>query len=203
MDSAVHIRTQDARERILEASYELFVARGVRSVGVNEIVDTAGVTRTTFYSHFPSKNDLIAAFFDRRKTLFTLGYLTAESEARASTPREQLLAILDIFDEWFKAPDFAGCPYVRALLEAGPRDPVGAASLAYLDDIRSTVKDTATALGLSDPDDFAYCWVLLLQGAIASAVGIDPHSGARLKKMGQHLIKLHTPLTPNQPRTRS
>lgn len=189
---------QDERERILAVSYDLFVARGVRAVGVNEIVASAGIAEATFYEYFPTKNDLIAAFFERRKTLFTLGYLTAESQARASTAREQLLAILDIFDEWFSAPDFTGCPYIRALLEVGPDDPVGAASVAYLDDIRSSVKDAATTMGLTDPDDFSYCWVLLLQGAIASAVGIDPNSGTRLKKMGEHLITIHTPHTPTR-----
>jgi AcrR family transcriptional regulator len=189
-----HPPTENARERILTVSYDLFVARGVRAVGVNEIVKAANVAKATFYDHFPTKNDLVAAFFERRKTLFTLGYLTAESQARASTPRGQLMAILDIFDEWFSAPDFTGCPYIRALLEAGPGDPVGAASIAYLDDIHSTVRDVATTLGLTDPDDFAYCWVLLLQGAIVSAVGIDPNSGTRLKKMGENLIRIHTPL---------
>lgn len=120
--------------------------------------------------------------------------LTAEPQARASTPRGQLLAILVIFSEWSSAPDFTGYPYIRALLEAGPDDPVGAASVAYLDDIRSIAKDTATTLGLTDSDNFAYCSELLLQGAVASAVSIDPHSGARLRKTGEDLIRIHTPL---------
>lgn len=198
MAVAVHTPVSDARERILTASYDLFVARGVRAVGVNEIIATAGVAKATFYSHFPTKNDLVTAFFERRQHLFTLGYLTAESQARADTPREQLLAICDIFHEWFHAPDFTGCPYIRALLDTGPHHPVGAASLTYLNDIRSSVKDAATVLGLTDPDDFAYCWMLLLQGAVVSAVGIDPDSGSRMRKLGEHLIMLYTPSIPDE-----
>lgn len=193
MSTMVTTAARSARERILATSYDLFVERGVRAVGVNEIIATAGVAKATFYSHFPSKNDLVAAFFERRRHLFTIGYLAAESERRASSPREQLLAIFDIFDEWFHAPDFTGCPYIRALLESGRDNPVGAASLAYLEDIRSNIQGAATALGLRDPEDFAYCWLVLMQGAVVSGVGIDPDSGSRIRKLGEYLLALHMP----------
>ncbi|MEC5198550.1 AcrR family transcriptional regulator [Arthrobacter sp. PL16] len=196
MVAEVTTSVKDARERILAASYDLFVERGIRAVGVNEIIATAGVAKATFYSHFPSKDDLVMAFFERRQHLFTTGYLTAESQRRADTPREQLLAIFDIFDEWFHAPGFTGCPYIRALLETGPLHPVGAASLVYLNEIRSSLEAAATAMGLTDPDDFAYCWLVLMQGAIISGVGIDPDSGTRIRKLGDMLITLHTPAEP-------
>ncbi|AUZ88167.1 TetR/AcrR family transcriptional regulator [Arthrobacter sp. TmT3-37] len=194
MVAAAAVQTKDARERILGTSYDLFLQRGVRAVGVNEIIATAGVAKATFYHHFPSKDDLVMAFFERRQRLFTIGYLGAESERRADTPRGQLLAIFDIFDEWFHTPDFAGCPYIRALLETGPRHAIGAAAVLYLDDIRSTVEKAATAMGLTDAEDFAYCWLVLMQGAVVSGVGIDPGSSARIKRLGKHLIGLHTPL---------
>ncbi|MCU1634122.1 MAG: hypothetical protein JWM61_2774 [Micrococcaceae bacterium] len=192
-----------ARERILAASYDLFVERGTRAVGVNEIISVAGVAKATFYSHFPSKDDLVIAFFERRQHLFTTGYLTAESQRRADTPREQLLAIFDIFDEWFHTPGFTGCPYIRALLETGPLHPVGAASLAYLNDIRSSVEKAAIAIDLADAEDFAYCWLVLMQGAVVSAVGIDPDSGTRIRRLGEMLITLHTPGEPPDSRSRT
>lgn len=193
MATTMHAPVSGARERILASSYDLFVERGIRAVGVNEIIAAAGVAKATFYSHFPSKDDLVLAFFERRQDLFTIGYLTAESQRRATAPRDRLLAIFDIFDEWFHSPGFTGCPYIRALLENGPLHPVGAASVAYLQDIRSSIQDAATAMGLIDPEDFAYCWLVLMQGAIVSGVGIDPHSGSRIRKLGEHLITLHTP----------
>jgi AcrR family transcriptional regulator len=197
MVTAIRTPVKDARERILAASYDLFVERGTRVVGVNEIISVAGVAKATFYSHFPSKNDLVLAFFERRRHLFTLGYLAAESQRRGSTPREQLLAIFDIFDEWFHAPDFTGCPYIQALLEVGPHHPVGAASIAYLNDTRASIEDAATAMGLTDPDDFSYSWMVLMQGAVVSGTGIDPGSGRRIRKLGEHLITLHTPADPS------
>lgn len=182
-----------ARERILAASYDLFLKRGVWAVGVNEIIAVSSVAKATFYRHFPSKDDLIEAFFERRQKLFTIGYLTAESERRGTTPREQLLAIFEIFDEWFQSPDFTGCPYLRALLEADPRDRAGTVSRAYLEDIRSSVEAAATQMGLVDPDDFARCWLTLMQGSVVSAVSGDTSSGSRIKRLGEILITLHSP----------
>jgi AcrR family transcriptional regulator len=191
---STEVQTQTgARERILTSSYDLFLDRGVRAVGVNEIIAAAGVAKATFYSHFPSKDDLVLAFFERRQTVFTMGYLTAESQRRADAPRDQLLAIFEIFDEWFHSPGFTGCPYIRAMLESGPGQPLGAASLAYIQEIHTSIRDAATAMGLTDPDDFAYCWLVLMQGAIVSGVGIDPKSASRIRKLGLHLITLHTP----------
>jgi len=193
MGQLQRVDRKDARERVLATSYDLFVDRGVSSVGVNEIISTADVAKATFYHHFPSKQDLVMAFFARRQELFTIGYLGAESERRANTPREQLLAIFDIFDEWFREPDFMGCPYIRALLELGPHHPVGQASLTYLNDIRSSVQEAAARMGLKDPEDFAYCWMALMQGAVVSGAGIDPAIGPRIRKLGEYLLALHAP----------
>ncbi len=182
-----------ARERILDASYDLFVERGVRSVGINEIIHTAGVAKASFYSHFPSKNDLIMAFLSRRRDLFTIGYLGAEAQKRGDSPQDQLLAIFDIFDEWFQAEDFTGCPYIRALVEAGPGDVIGAASAGYLRDMRDQVESAAAGMGLTDPRDFAECWMILLQGSVVAAMGSGYTSPGRIRKLGQLLIASHVP----------
>ena len=198
------LEVSGARERILAASYDLFLARGVRAVGVNEIIAASSVAKATFYRHFPSKDNLIEAFFQRRQERFTTGYLVVQSQLRGATPREQLLAIFDIFDEWFQTPDFTGCPYLRALLEAGPYERVGAASLTYINDIRSSVETAARKMGLIDPDDFARSWLTLMQGTVVAGVAGDKAAGSRVKRLGDILITLHSPadgLTPPAPST--
>ena len=99
-----HEPSPSARERILNTAYELFLERGVRAVGINEIISTANVAKATFYAHFPSKDDLVLAFLERRRELFTVGFVAAEVCRRGGTPEEQLLAIFDILDEWFHTP---------------------------------------------------------------------------------------------------
>lgn len=183
---------RDARERILAASYDLFVERGVRAVGINEIIATAGVARASFYSHFPSKNDLILAFLERRRSEFTVGFLSAESQRRGESPKEQLLAIFDIFDEWFQSEDFTGCPYIRSLVEAGPDDGAGAASAGYLREMRAGVESVAQAIGLEDPADFAECWMILLQGSVVAAMGTGYTAPRRVRSLGELLIASHT-----------
>lgn len=55
----------DNRERILDEALVLFSRRGVDSVGVQEIVDAAGVTKPTLYHHFGSKEGLVKAILHR------------------------------------------------------------------------------------------------------------------------------------------
>src|SRR5689334_25448456 len=90
-----------ARERILDAAYELFSREGIQAVGVDAVISRSGVARQTLYRHFASKEDLVLAFLERREELWTRGWLEAQVVARASDPAARLLSIFDVFDEWF------------------------------------------------------------------------------------------------------
>jgi len=128
---------QSARERILGTAYELFSHRGVHDVGIDELVERAGVAKATLYKHFPSKDELVLAFLEQREQIWTYGWVEREARRRGGTPEEQLLAIFDLFDEWFHRDDFEGCSFVNVLLEFGDLDhPVGRASADYLENIR-------------------------------------------------------------------
>jgi AcrR family transcriptional regulator len=83
----------DARERILATAYELFSRRAIRYVGIDEVIERAGVAKATLYRHFPSKDDLVIAFVERREERWTVAWVEAEARRRGSTPEEQLLAI--------------------------------------------------------------------------------------------------------------
>src|SRR5262245_41974450 len=108
-----------ARERILGSAYELFCRRGVRAVGVDEVIARAGVAKATLYRHFPSKDELVLAFLDLREQRWTRDFVEAGAIARASDPEERLLAIFDVFDEWFHRDDFEACAFINVLLEMG------------------------------------------------------------------------------------
>ncbi len=139
-----------ARERLLDTAYELFSRRGIRDVGIDEVIARAGVAKATLYRHFPSKDDLVLAFLERREQRWTLGWVEAEAARRGSTPEEQLLAIFDAFDEWFRREDFEACAFINVLLEMGPEHPAGEASIAHLENIRSVVRRLAEETGLRD-----------------------------------------------------
>jgi AcrR family transcriptional regulator len=176
-----------ARERILETAYELFSHRGIRGVGV----ERAGVAKATLYRHFRSKDDLVLAFLERREQLWTQEFVAAQARRRGATPEEQLLAIFDVFDEWFRRDDFEACSFINVLLEMGPAHPAGGACVRHLDNVRSVVRTLAEEAGLRDLDAFARSWHILMKGAIVSAAEGDADAAQRAKSMAGLLIQQH------------
>src|SRR5215208_2557308 len=165
---------RSARDRILDSAYELFSRRGLRAVGIDEVIERAGVAKATLYRHFPSKDELALAFLDRREALWTKGWVESEARSRGSTPEEQLLAIFDLFDEWFHREDFEGCSFINVLLEVGDLGhPVGRACAAHLENIRSVVRTLAEEAGLREPEAFARSWHILMKGSIVQAAEGD------------------------------
>jgi AcrR family transcriptional regulator len=178
-----------ARERILDTAYELFTRRGIRDVGVDELIERAKVAKATLYRYFPSKNDLVDAFLKRREEVWTLGWVEAGARRRGGTAEEQLLAIFDLFDEWFHRDDFEGCSFVNVMLELGPRDPAGRASVQHLETIRAFLRELAEEAGVVEPEAFALSWHILMKGSIVLAGAGDLDAAQRAREMGVALIE--------------
>lgn len=180
-----------AREQIVESAYELFSHRGIRDVGVDEVIGTAGVAKATLYRHFPSKNDLVLAFMELREQRWTREWVEAEARRRGTSPEEQLLAIFDAFDEWFRRDDFEGCSFINVLLEMGTEPNVSRAAVDHLANIRTFVHNLAEEAGLRDPGSFAQSWHILMKGSIVAAVEGDVDAARRAKSMAQSLLDRH------------
>ena len=180
-----------ARRRILDTSYELFSRRGVRAVGIDEVIARAGVAKATLYRHFSSKDALVLAFLDLREQRWTRDFVEAGALSRGATPEERLLAIFDVYDEWFHRDDFEACSFVNVLLEVGPRHAAGGASIEHLERIRAMVRRFAGEAGLRDPDSFARSWHILMKGSIIAAAEGDARAAQRAKSMARLLIEQH------------
>jgi AcrR family transcriptional regulator len=182
-----------ARQRILDSAYALFSRRGIRDVGIDEVINGANVAKATLYRHFRSKDDLVLAFLEQREQLWTKEWVEAEAKQRGNTPEEQLLAIFDLFHDWFQRDDFEGCSFVNVLLEFGGGNihALGRASAAHLENIRSVVRALAEQAGLSDPASFALSWHILMKGSIVQAGEGDHEAAKRAKSMGRLLIDQH------------
>jgi AcrR family transcriptional regulator len=191
MTAATEARPQaepTASERILETAYELFSRRGIRDVGIDEIIGRAGVAKATLYRHFASKDDLVVAFLERREHHWTVEFVEAEARRRGATPEEQLLAIFDAFDEWFRRQDFEACSFINTLLEMRARHPAGEASIQHLENVRSLVRRLAEEAGLPDTDSFARSFQILMEGSIVSATAGDFDAAHRARVMARSLI---------------
>jgi AcrR family transcriptional regulator len=181
------------RERILGTAYELFAMRGVRDVGVDEVIERADVAKATLYRHFASKDDLVLAFLERREELWTKGWVEAGARSRGKTPEQQLLAIFDLFDEWFHRDDFEACSFINILLEMTTRHPLGVASAQHLENIRTVISTLAEEAGLRKPDEFARSWHILMKGSIVQAQEGDADAAKRAKAMARLLIEQYRP----------
>jgi AcrR family transcriptional regulator len=190
-----------ARDRILRAAYDLFTHHGVQAVGIERVITDAGISKTTLYRHFKSKDDLVLAVLDLRQELWTERWLIPEARRRGATPAEQLLAVFDAFDDWFRRADYEGCFFVNTLLESH-HDPIAAASIAKLQDVRAFLETLAQAAGSPDPEVLASDWQLLMVGAIVTAARGQPDAAARARILGRarlDLEDLRAPGTQSRP----
>jgi AcrR family transcriptional regulator len=179
-----------ARERILDTAYDLFSRHGVRAVGVDRIIETSKVAKMSLYRHFRSKDELVLAFLQERERRWTMDWLHAEVSARAEDGAGRLLAIFDVFDEWFQQSDFEGCSFINVLLEfAEAEHPIRLASTAHLANIRELVSEFAAEAGVADPEAVACQWHILMKGSIVAAGEGDRLAARRARELGELLLQ--------------
>jgi len=162
--------TQNAsgpRDRLLETASRLFYAEGIHSVGVDRLVSEAGVTRATFYRHFPTKEALIEAYLratdDRLRA-------NVEQAFKAQDPQQALDALLDLMDARTSAPGFRGCQFINAAAEyPDPAHPVHIAVDDHRRWFRKTVTQLAAAIGHPDPQQAGEYLVMLHDGVLVTA----------------------------------
>jgi AcrR family transcriptional regulator len=172
----------DARTRILRAAYDLFCRHGVQATGVDRIAAEAGVAKMTLYRLFSSKEELVLAAFELREERWTRGWLQRESRQRGGTAKAQLLAIFDIFDEWFRRDDYESCLFINSLLESHDRTtPMGAAATRGVLVARLFVRELAEEAGARDPDGLAHQWQILMMGSIIAAMAGDVEAATRAR----------------------
>ncbi|MDP3966970.1 MAG: helix-turn-helix domain-containing protein [Nocardioides sp.] len=181
-------RLAAARERLLEAACALFSARGVRDVGVDELVASASVAKATFYKYFPSKDDLVLAVLDQH----AFGWVRAMRERAAdASPADRAEVLFDLLADataqvW--DPVLDPSVLVRVALELGPKDPAGARCLEHLDAAHDLLADLAQAAGVAHPVQLADTWRLLLLGALTATLHGDAGAGERARVLGAGLV---------------
>jgi len=107
-----------ARERILATAHELFYRHGIRATGIDRVIAEAGVTKVTFYRHFPSKNDLILAYLEHRHRLW-MDWLVEALERHRGRGRGTATRLVAVFQEWFGGEGYRGCAFINAVVELG------------------------------------------------------------------------------------
>jgi AcrR family transcriptional regulator len=155
------------RERLLDAASELFYAEGVQSVGIDRVIERAGVAKASLYSTFGSKEELVRAYLERRHELI-LGRLHAAIDAAGDDPVERILAVFDAQAELYRQPTFHGCAFVMAAAEAPPGGGIDLAAESYRADIRGVFAELAAQAGARDPQALASQLQMIYDGASLS-----------------------------------
>lgn len=156
-----------ARDRLLAAAEELFYAEGINTVGIDRIIDRAGVAKASLYSTFGSKDALIAAYLDDRHT--RQQQRIERGLERYATPREKLLGIFEVHGESVSRPTYRGCAFINASAETQPGSVVEQASDSYRGWLRELVVDLVRQCGVDEADTLAGQLVLLYDGATVAA----------------------------------
>jgi AcrR family transcriptional regulator len=155
------------RDRLLAAAAELFYLEGVNSVGIDKIIERAGVAKASLYAHFKSKDELVQAYLGQRHEA-----RKARIEAKLSSlidPREKLLAIFDALGDVFAQPNFRGCAFLRASAEIRADSDARDVCDEYRHWIRTLFTELASRAGAADPTGLARRLLLLYDGASVSA----------------------------------
>jgi AcrR family transcriptional regulator len=159
-------RGRGARERILEASRQLFRDQGINSTGLDQLCAVAQVSKRTFYQHFTSKDELIAEHLRR----FDPDILPEVFERTDLTPRERLLAAFDIHSPL--------CPFIAAAVEINdPAHPARVHASGYKKAFAARLTDTAREAGAADPEQLGEQLALLLDGASARSRVLGTETG--------------------------
>lgn len=170
----------DVRERILDTASALFYARGVRAVGVDLVVQEAGVAKTSLYRYFPTKDDLIVAFLEREDLEFWALWDSVAAE-HADDPAGELAAHMRWIGARLARANYRGCPQINVAAEFAEQDhPARLVSQRHMRALRERLHQIARRLGAPDPDRLAARLALLINGAFVSASLLSPEEATEV-----------------------
>jgi len=158
---------ESTRERFISAATELFNRNGFHATGLDQIIDQVGVTKTTFYKHFESKDELAIAVLRERDVQETNEWIEIIKDRGRGDPRAEILALFDLIEEWLGQPDFQGCMFFKAASEyPSPTDPVHLAALEHGQSLFRELEVRARRAEAPNAKALAGQLMLLLTGAV-------------------------------------
>jgi len=183
------------RDRLLRKAHDLFYQKGFQSVGLDEIIAAVGVTKTTFYNHFRSKDELVTAVLDWHDRWWRDTFRDLLRLHGGDTPRGQLAAIWDALDSLFAGEGYNGCFFVNVAVQFPlPHDPAHEAASRHKQAMEAQIRELAGYAGALDPAALAAELSLLMEGAYVTRQVI-PHSRptAAARRVTADIMARHFP----------
>lgn len=158
--------TSPTRQRLIDAASKRFYRDGFRDVGIDQILNDVGISKTAFYKHFESKDDLMLAVMRHQDQWLRDHFRSMVNELGGSKPRSRLLALFDAVDQIVRLDEFRGCFFVNVAMEFPlPHDPAHIAAAANKQAMHEIVVQLAREADADYPEKLAKELMLLMEGA--------------------------------------
>lgn len=179
------------RDELIRKALPVFYRDGFHATGMDALVAETGISKTTMFKHFRSKDELILAVLRYRDETFR-NWFFRKLDDLGLPPRERLVAAFDILKEWFDEPAFRGCMFIKASSEfQDPGHPAYAQSAEHKRLLLTAFKTMCKEAGARDAELLARQLLILKEGAIVAAhMGFDPDPAGVAKTTAEQLIAL-------------
>ena len=197
--SASGTQLPGVEERLVATASELFYREGVRAVGIQRVIDEAGIAKASLYAHFDSKDDLVAACVDKRVSHWR-SHVDDHLQRSPLDARGKLLLFFDLLGELIAGPEFRGCPLQSVSAEiADPDHPAKRVLAGHRHWLHDLVKTLTKQAGLQPVDAVAGALVVLSDGALAAAlVDGNPGMAVHARWAAERLIDASRAATPRR-----
>ena len=176
------MRRSARREHLINTAIELFREHGYHATGIDKIIEKAGVSKKTLYTHFRSKEELLIAALRHYDGLFRNNFMR-QVDGLAKTPQEKLLAIFDVAEGWFSQKNFFGCMFINVIGEYSQKDsPIRDICKQFKSLMRNYIKDLCVQAGAEEPDVLADKLALIFEGAVVTSQVSQNLDAARTAK---------------------
>ncbi|MFG0285316.1 MAG: TetR/AcrR family transcriptional regulator [Phycisphaerales bacterium JB039] len=185
----------DTRDRLIRAAHDLFYQEGFHAVGLDRLLAEVGVTKTTFYNHFGSKDELILAALQWHDDWWRTSFLEMVRRLGGERPIDQLRAIPDALDELFSGPDYNGCMFVNVAVDFPlAHDPAHQAAAAHKQAMLGAIRQLAAYAGAPDPAALAEELALVMEGAYVT-VQVSDNDGTTdvARRLVDAILARHIP----------
>lgn len=166
-------RRRPGLERVLATADRLFYERGLHATGVDLIAAEAGVSKTTMYTYFRTKDELVAAYLQARSDAWR-AHVEEQLDRLEADPIERVQRVFDLLGAWFRSDDFHGCPFINAEAESLPDSPGHRVNLAHRAWVRELFAEQLRPLGVVGPSDAVVLSLAALYDGTMAAAQAEP-----------------------------
>ncbi len=177
------------RQSFLDVAYDLFSRHGFHAVGLDRILSEVGVTKTTFYNHFESKDDLILMVLRQRDEIERKVLREMIRTKGGRSAYDQLHALFDVLHEILTDDEFRGCLFITAAAEfPSPFEPAHQAAAEHKRAVHDMLHDLAVNAGAEDPRKLADQLTLLFEGAVVVRLVTNNRDAALLARQAAEMV---------------